>query len=73
MSTSQQFGATVRKLRASKGLSQEALADAAGVHRTYVGSIERGERNPTLSNVVRIAAALGLRTSELLKAMEIES
>jgi transcriptional regulator with XRE-family HTH domain len=43
-----QFGDRVRELRARKGVSQEALADQAGLHRTYLGGIERGERNPSL-------------------------
>jgi DNA-binding XRE family transcriptional regulator len=52
------FGANVRLLRTSKGLSQEAFAHACGLHRTYIGSIERGERNISLDNMERIAAAL---------------
>jgi transcriptional regulator with XRE-family HTH domain len=54
------LGWRIRALRSHSGLSQEALALAAGVHRTYMGSIERGERNVTLENIARIAATLGL-------------
>jgi len=57
----------IRELRLAKGISQEALADEAGVHRTYMGSVERGERNISLENIVRIAKALRVRPHELLK------
>jgi transcriptional regulator with XRE-family HTH domain len=59
------FGDRVRELRASTGLSQEALADVAGLHRTYVGSVERGERNISLDNIYALAAALGVPASSL--------
>lgn len=60
------FGARVRALRERAGISQEALADRAGLHRTYVGSVERGERNISLANIHRLADALGVPPSELL-------
>ncbi|HOU11961.1 MAG TPA: helix-turn-helix transcriptional regulator [Anaerolineae bacterium] len=60
------FGATVRKLREEQRLSQEAFADLCGLHRTYIGGIERGERNIGLLNVLRIAKALGVEPGELL-------
>ncbi len=63
------FGATVRELRLQLGLSQEDLADEAGVHRTYVGSIERGERNVSLLNIIRLAKALRTTASGLLKGI----
>lgn len=52
------FGARVRELRRQQGLSQEALAHAAGLDRSYVGQVERGERNVSLDNILRIADAL---------------
>ena len=61
------FGAAVRTARKDLGISQEALADACGLHRTYVSSVERGERNVSLVNIVIIANALGLTGSELLQ------
>jgi transcriptional regulator with XRE-family HTH domain len=51
-------------LRASRGLSQEALADRAGLHRTYVGSVERGERNIALENIHRLAEALDVPVAD---------
>jgi len=56
----------LRSLRARDGLSQEALADLVGLHRTYVGSIERCERNVSLDNIERLAQVLKLDISELL-------
>lgn len=60
-----EFGETVRALRKRRGLSQEELAARAGVHRTYVGMIERAEKNITLENIEKIAKALGVRIEEL--------
>jgi len=54
------------RLRRSKGLSQEELADVCGLHRTYVGSVERGERNVTLSTLEVFAGALGVSVTDLL-------
>ncbi|MGH2944881.1 MAG: helix-turn-helix domain-containing protein [Solirubrobacteraceae bacterium] len=60
-------GLAMRKLRSSRGMSQEDLALVSGMHRTYVGSIERGERNPSLVVLTRVATALGVRPWELLR------
>lgn len=59
------FGKRVRQERLKRGLSQEELASKAGVHRTYIGMIERGEKNITLRNIERIAEALDLEISGL--------
>lgn len=59
------FGRQVRRLRASRGLSQEALADAAGLDRSYVGGIERGERNLSLTKIHKLAGALGAPVADL--------
>lgn len=61
------FANNVKKLRAAKGISQEELAERAGVHRTYVGMLERGEKNVTIYNIERIADALGVKPSSLLE------
>ena len=60
------FGARLRALRTERGLSQEALADLAGIHRTYVGSVERGERNVALDNINSLASALEESPAELV-------
>jgi len=61
-----QFGKRVRELRLAMGLSQEELAFKVGVHRTYLGGVERGERNPSLKNIAAIARALDVTLQELL-------
>ncbi len=61
------LGANVRKLRNQLKVSQEELADRAGVHRTYLGAIERGERNVSLANIVKIANALNVTPARLLQ------
>ncbi|MBU3934235.1 MAG: helix-turn-helix domain-containing protein [Candidatus Omnitrophica bacterium] len=62
-----QFGNKVKKLRKDKGWSQEELAKKAGLHRTYIGSIERSERNISLINIGRVAKALGVKLENLLR------
>jgi transcriptional regulator with XRE-family HTH domain len=61
------LAANLRGYRGRLGLSQEALADRAGLHRTYVGSIERCERNVSLDNIERLANALRITVAELLQ------
>lgn len=66
----EKFGAQVRQLRKALGLSQEDLAELTDLHRTYIGGIERGERNVALINIIRLAKALNVSPSELLKGIE---
>ena len=61
------FGKNVQRLRKSKGLSQEQLAEIAGLHRTYIGMIERAEKNITLINIKKIAVALNVKPTDLLQ------
>ena len=61
------FGKNVRSFRASLGISQEELASRTRIHRTYIGGIERGERNPTLLMIHRIAQALAVTPAVLLE------
>lgn len=60
------FGEKVRKVRKERGLSQEELAFNANLHRTYIGMIERGEKNITLTNIQKIANALNVSINDLL-------
>jgi transcriptional regulator with XRE-family HTH domain len=57
----------LRRLRAERGISQEALAELAGLHRTYIGSIERSERNVSIDNIAKLAAVFGVSPSKLLE------
>ena len=70
MDLRKRFGRTIRRLREEAGYSQEAFADKAKVHRTYMGTVERGETNLTLANIEKLADALDLKMWQLLKEME---
>lgn len=64
-------GKRIRELRLKKGWSQEYLAAEAGLNMNYLGGIERGERNPTLKNLARIADALGVTVPDLVETMRV--
>ena len=64
------LGAAIRDRRQSLNLSQEALAEAADFDRTYISLLERGQRNPSLSNLCRLAVALNTTPSKLLQGIE---
>lgn len=61
------FGARIKALRVGKGWTQEILAEKTGFHRTYVGMIERGERNPSLKNIEIFANTFSITISKLLE------
>lgn len=64
------FGLNVRRIRETLGISQEELANRANLHRTYIGGIERGERNLGLINIIKLTRALGVKASELLQGIK---
>jgi len=66
-----QFGKRVREERLKQGLSQEQLAEKASLHRTYIGMIERAEKNITLNNISKISKALGLNPGDLLDSKNV--
>jgi transcriptional regulator with XRE-family HTH domain len=63
------FGNAIRALREERGYSQEKLAERAGLHRNYVGGVERGERNVALENIVKLARALSVRSRDLFDSL----
>lgn len=63
------FGKRVRYLRKAAGLSQEAFAEKCGLDRSYVGGVERGERNVSLINIKKIARCLGIPPSDLMRGL----
>lgn len=64
------WGRAIRELRVERGLSQERLSLDAGLDRTYVSGVERGERNPTLANLLKLGDVLGVRLSEVAARAE---
>jgi transcriptional regulator with XRE-family HTH domain len=64
------YGPALRDFRGERGISQERLALLAGLDRTYVSGIERGERNPSLANLLKLADALGVQLSEIAARAE---
>jgi transcriptional regulator with XRE-family HTH domain len=67
-----QFGQRVRERRLALGWSQEQLAEVVGLHWTYVGSVERGERNVSLQNICKLAAALEVDPAELVAGIRVD-
>lgn len=65
-----QLGMTIRRLRLSQQVSQEGFANLCGLHRTYIGAIERGEKNITVVTANRISTALGLSLTQLFEELE---
>ena len=64
------LGAVIREFRDRRSLSQEALADRCALHRTYIGGVERGERNPSFESIARILTALDTSWSELGRELD---
>jgi transcriptional regulator with XRE-family HTH domain len=62
------LGEAIRARRLAQGWSQEELSFESGLHRTYIGAVERGEKNLTVKNLVRIASALGIAASQLMES-----
>jgi transcriptional regulator with XRE-family HTH domain len=65
------FGSRLRELREARRISQERLADLAGLHRTYVGGVERGERNVSLLNIVALSKALDVSPDQLVTINDV--
>jgi len=64
------LGLRIRDLRRAQSLSQEAFADKCGVHRTFMGTLERGESNLSFSNLLKVASTLGISMAELLEGVD---
>ncbi len=64
------FGRILRELRSERGLSQEELGFESNYHRTYISQLERGQKNPSLKAIFRLARVLGIRPSEMIRRIE---
>ncbi len=67
------FGQILRELRTERGLSQEELGFESNYHRTYISQLERGQKNPSLRAVFRLAKVLGIRPSEMIRRIESQA
>jgi transcriptional regulator with XRE-family HTH domain len=67
------LGQRIRELRTEQGYSQEAFADQCGVHRTFMGTVERGESNLSFQNIAKVAATLGITLSALFTDIEVKA
>lgn len=67
------FGKRLKKFRKTKGLTQEQLAEKAGLHHTFIGAVERGSKNPSLESIAKIAEALGISLRELFPPNRLSS
>lgn len=70
MNVNKALGSTIRELRKSQGLSQEKLAEKAGLHRTYIGALERGEKSPTIDTLTKVVLALNTCLSDFFIEFE---
>lgn len=69
----ERFGKVLKKVRVAKGYSQEGLAELSGLHRTYISEVERGDRNLSLINIVKLCDSLDVTTSSFFEIMEQEN
>jgi len=72
MNTLKSFGLRVKKIRTEKKISQEDLAELSGLHRTYISSLERGVRNPTLTTLISLSKGLNIEINEMLKELDFD-
>ncbi len=70
MTLEEHIGALIRALRDERGFSQEALGERAGLHRTYIGALERGEKSVTVATLAKIAQALGVTLTAFFQRLE---
>lgn len=71
METQKKLGLTIRELRTKQNISQEKLAELVGVHRTYIGMIERGEKNITINTIEKIAKGLNIKVWKIFERIDI--
>ncbi len=72
MNTLKSFGLRVKKIRTEQKISQEDLAELSGLHRTYISSLERGVRNPTLTTLISLSKGLNIEINEMLKELDFD-